>query len=192
VNGPRTCLDFTEFIWNNLGVFSFKMYAVVAAPFDTPKILYLQHHRAGSDGWRSDFFCDHCFDEFKTVLSPVVGNCSHGESCICNVCFRQPPTLTGSASHVVLHLTFNVVQFALTNRTLYEQYRYAVHSNYVPKCKLVPQTYPVLRCNFVRWRHFGIKRFPDGCVSPSKRMPVMLSTFLDETIETLMDDRNYW
>ena len=48
--GPRSCLNFAEFIWNNLGIFIFEMYAIVAVPFDTPKILYLQHHRAASDG----------------------------------------------------------------------------------------------------------------------------------------------
>jgi len=54
-------------------------------------------------------------DEFKKVNAPVVGNYIHGVSCICNVCLRQPPTLKGSASHAVYHLTFNVVQFALTS-----------------------------------------------------------------------------
>ena len=131
--GPRACLNFTEFIWNNLGIFSFKLYALFAAPFDpSPKILHPQHHRAGSDGWKSDFLSDIYFDEFKTALAPVVSSGSHGESCICNVGLRQPSILKGSASHVLFHLTFNVVQFALTNRTLYEQYRYAVQSNIVP------------------------------------------------------------
>jgi len=35
--GSRACLNFTEFIWNNLGIFSFKLYALVATPFDPPK-----------------------------------------------------------------------------------------------------------------------------------------------------------
>jgi hypothetical protein len=42
--GPRSNLNFVEFIWKYLAVIKFKMYAIVAMPFNTPKIVYLKHH----------------------------------------------------------------------------------------------------------------------------------------------------
>ena len=35
--GPESCLNFAKFIWKNLAIFRFKLYDIVAAPFDTPK-----------------------------------------------------------------------------------------------------------------------------------------------------------
>jgi len=87
---PRSCFNFVEFIWNYLGLFRFKMYAIVAVPFgDEPTILYLQHHRATSDGWPKDFLCVYCLEEFQQVLAQIVGNCSMERSYRCNVFLRQ-------------------------------------------------------------------------------------------------------
>ena len=66
---PRFSLNFVGFIWNNPGVFRFKMYAIVAVPFDKPKILHL-YHRAASEGWATNFLSDYCFDEFKLSRPP--------------------------------------------------------------------------------------------------------------------------
>jgi len=119
------------------------MYAIVAVPFgDELTILYLQHHRASSDGWPTDFLCVYCLKEFQQVLAPIVGNCSLERSCRCKVCLRQPPTLRGSASYTLLHFTFNVNQFTLNGMTLYEQYKHAVRSSLVPNHRLVPHTFP--------------------------------------------------
>jgi len=40
----HSSLNFVEFIWNNLGIFRFKMYAIVAFPFDKPRLLYIHHY----------------------------------------------------------------------------------------------------------------------------------------------------
>jgi hypothetical protein len=40
---PCSNLNFVEFIWKYLAVVKFKMCAIVAITFDTPKILYLNH-----------------------------------------------------------------------------------------------------------------------------------------------------
>ena len=174
------------------------MYAIVAVPFgDEPTILYLQHHRVASDGWLTDFLCVYCLEEFQQILAPIVGNCSLEHSCRCNVCLRQPPTLRGSASYSVSHLTFNVNQFTLNGMTLYEQYKHAVRSSLVPNHRQVPHTFPVLKCNFVRSRHCGTKRFNYRCVNPAERV-VMWSTFYvkfcnraNDAIMALLNDRNY-
>jgi len=71
--GPRSCFNFVEFIWNYLGLFRFKMYAIVAVPFgDEPTILYLQHHRAASDGWPTEFLWVNCLEEFQQVLALIL------------------------------------------------------------------------------------------------------------------------
>jgi len=52
--GPRSNLNFVDFIWNYLVLLKFKLYATVVILFDTPRILYLKHHRAASEGWKTN------------------------------------------------------------------------------------------------------------------------------------------
>ena len=92
------------------------MYAIVAVLFDTPTLLYLHYHRTASEGWSTEFLCDYCFDEFKVVISPNVGNCNFERSCRYNLCLRRPPTLGGSALYAVFHFAFNVYEFTLTSK----------------------------------------------------------------------------
>jgi len=131
-------------------VFPVKIYTIIGVPFDTPIVLYLNHHSAASDGRTSDILCDECLEEFRLILQRFVDNCTYERSCKCNVCLRQPPSLRNLASHRVFNLIFNLLEFALTGRTLYHQYIYAVDSNVVPEDKLVPLTFFPLQCTFVR------------------------------------------
>jgi hypothetical protein len=138
------------------------MYATVAAPFNivavlftTPKILYLKHHRANSEGWITNSLCDLCFDEFKEILLPLVGNCSFGLSWKCNLCLLQPPSLRSLASQTVFHLTCNVKQYELHRDTTYNKYVYTVNSNEIPYHNLVPNSYPTLNCDFIRQKCLG-------------------------------------
>jgi len=154
----------------------FEIYAIVAVPFYKHIILYLQHHRAVSEGWTTDFLCDLGYDEFKEVLAPIVGNCTVAFSCRYIQCPRQPTALKGLASYAVFHFTFNVDQFTLTSKTLYKQYQYAVDSNNVPDHKLIPHKFPLLKCDFVRQRNCGDKIFHKHCVTETERVPVRWST----------------
>jgi len=115
------------------------------------------------------------------------------------MCLRQPPNLRGSASYNLFHVTFNVNKFTLNAMNLHEQYKHAVRSSLVPNHRLVPHTFPVLKCNFVRSRHCGIKRFHYRCVIPTERVVVMWSRFhvkfcnnANDAITTLLNVRNYW
>jgi len=83
--------------------------------------------------------------------------------------------------------------------TLYEQYKHALRSSLVPNHRLVLHTFPVLKCNSVRSRHCGIKRFQYRCVKPAEGVDVRWSTFhvkfcnnANDAIMTLLNDRNYW
>jgi len=101
------------------------MYAIVAMPFDTLKILYLKHHRAASDGWIMNLLCDMCFEEFEEILVPIISNCNFELECI--LCLRQPPSLRGLALQAVFHFTFISDQFELTRDITHDQY--VVNSN---------------------------------------------------------------
>jgi len=47
---PRAFRIFVEFIWHNIKTFAFIKYAIVCTPLETPKILFLQHYLAATDG----------------------------------------------------------------------------------------------------------------------------------------------
>jgi len=120
--------------------FAVKTYSIVCIPLNTPTVLYLQYHRAISDGCGSLVLCNYFFKEILSIVQPMVRNCTLDPSCRCNVCLRQPPSLRNLASHTVFHYTFNLSQFTLTDRTLYHQYLYAVESQTVSEENLVPDT----------------------------------------------------
>jgi len=61
-------------------------------------------------------------------------------SCKCNICLRQPPTLRDLASHSVFHLTFNLSVFQLTPHTQYQHYFHAANSHLLPENKLITHT----------------------------------------------------
>jgi len=54
---PRASLNFVEFIWDNIMTFAFIKYAIVCTPLETPKILFLRHYRAPSDGCKTFNLC---------------------------------------------------------------------------------------------------------------------------------------
>jgi len=195
--GSQSIINLAEFIWKHVCVFAIKMYPIVCVPLNTPTVFYLHRHRAASDGWTSDSLCDECLEEFRLILQPFVGNCTYGRSCGCNVCLRQPPSLRGLASNTVFHLTFNLSEFALTSRTLYHQYLYAVESNIFPEDRLVPLTFSRLQCTFVRDKRCAIsKRFHNNCVIPSERYwSTTYATYCasqEEAIATLSDEKDNW
>jgi hypothetical protein len=90
--GPRSNLNYVEFLWNHMVLLQFKKYAIVAVPFEIPTIFYLKHYRATSEGWKTSLLCEICFDEYREILAPYISP-SSGPSCRCTVCLRQPPSL---------------------------------------------------------------------------------------------------
>ena len=47
--GPRACLNFVDFTWDNINTFAFIKYAIVCVNIDTPNILFLRHYRSVID-----------------------------------------------------------------------------------------------------------------------------------------------
>jgi len=89
---PRACLNLVEFIWDNIKTFAFIKYAIVCVPLETPKILFLRHYRAASDGWRTYNHCAACCRDRTPLIQQFVKNCTfphsystYQNSCICNL-----------------------------------------------------------------------------------------------------------
>ena len=88
----QECLNFVEFIWDNSKTFAFIKYAIVCVPLETPKILFLRHYRAASDGWRTYNHCAACCRDRTPLIQQFVKNCTfphsystYQNSCICNL-----------------------------------------------------------------------------------------------------------
>ena len=90
----------------------------------------------------------------------------------------------------------NLFEFALTSRTLYHQYLYAVEWNIVPDDRLVPLTFSRLQCTFVRdKRCANSKRFHNDCVILSERYwSTTYATYYASRNEALptCDEKDNW
>jgi hypothetical protein len=78
--GPRACLNFVVFIWNNIKTFAFIKYAIVCIPLETPKILFLRHYCVASDGWRTYNLCAACCRDSMPSIGQFVNNCIFSHS----------------------------------------------------------------------------------------------------------------
>jgi len=115
--GPRSCINFSEFIWENIKIFTFLNYSIICVSHDPPTILHLQHYRSTSYGWSTHKLCETCLGCCRTSAKKFVGNFTFPGSCNCNVCLRQRPTLRNLASNAVFCLRYNLTEFGITNRT---------------------------------------------------------------------------
>jgi len=142
------------------------MYGIVCVPLDSPKVLYLRHYETTSEGWTQTSLCRPCFKDYRTRSNPFLPTCMGSSSCRCQVCLRQPPSLRSLASYTVFHITYNLLEFALSSGTRYQHYVRAVTSNIVPVDRLIPRSFPKLSCTFVRATGCCIsKRFHKACLT---------------------------
>ena len=159
--------------------------------------MFLLHYRATGDGWRTFNLCAECCRDCTPSIQRFVNKCTYQNSCKCNLCLRQPPTLRDLASHSVFHLTFNLLEFQLTARTLYHHYLHAANSHLVPELKLNPHTGICLQAAYA---HHTLSdhepRFHEYCI---RDRYVCWRSFDNEhcasyegVIATLCLDRNRW
>jgi hypothetical protein len=65
--GPHSNINLVQFVWNFSALIKCKMLAVTAVPSDSdtsPRIQYVKHHRAASDGWAIHSLCSNCRNDF--------------------------------------------------------------------------------------------------------------------------------
>ena len=70
--GSRSCINFSEFIWCNVNIFTFLNYIFLCVPFATPTILYRLHHRSTSDDCSTHNLCENCLGRCRTSASKFV------------------------------------------------------------------------------------------------------------------------
>jgi len=122
---------------------------------------------------------------------------TYQNSCKCNLCLRQPPTLRDLASHSVFHYTFNLSEFQLTARTLYHHYLHAATSHLVPEHKLIPHTDIYLQSAYAHPTVYGrITSFHEYCI-PDRYVcwcsfDIEHCASYEEVIATLCFDKNRW
>jgi hypothetical protein len=102
--------------------------------------------------------CRPCNDRLRNVLSPC-SSCRQSSTCACHVCIRQPPTLKGTASRVVLHLLYNLPELTLSHDTTYPHYVFVVNNRPLPIAKLVPLDYNTLDVIFAVFESSPNQRF---------------------------------
>jgi len=120
--GPRLCLNFAEFIWNNQGILFLKC---------TPRLLYLSKptnciynivELLATVGY-SISSGNTVSMNLKRNSCPFVDNCSYVRSGKCCACLRHPPTLNVSASYTVFQPTLMRVTFSF-NKCLIETLKF--------------------------------------------------------------------
>ena len=113
-----------------------------------PKMMYLTHYRAESEGWKSEAQFYSCRHDYRDIVRPYTFACQGPADCSCDTCIRQPPFLLASATRIIFKYVFQIERFQLTAYTTYDQYVYAVKSKRVSTRKLLPPEYPVFRVKF--------------------------------------------
>jgi hypothetical protein len=190
---PYSNWNFVNFIWNYLIILKLRKYAIIAVPFETTKILYLKHHRAASEAWKTNLMCESCFEGHKEIVAPHMDNCALESLCRWNICLRQPPSLRLHKWYFISATVSNGLNWLWT---LYDHYKYVADSKKVSLQKLVPITFPTLHCNFIINRNIRNKKFHKNYVIVTKQVPVRWSTSqlqhfdsLDDAVETLSCDK---
>jgi hypothetical protein len=73
---PYSNVDFVYFVWEHSEMFSLKKVALTyvlhhdGAPSSAPKLVYIIHHRAGSEGWKVRTQCAMCLDTCRDDHRP--------------------------------------------------------------------------------------------------------------------------
>lgn len=156
---PSFQFKFSRFHLELSDVITIQKICYFSRTFETIKVLYPKQYRTISEAWKTNLFCDSCFENSTEMLAPVRVSCIFQVSCRCNICLRQPPSLRSLASHAVFHVRYNIGQFELTVETVCNNYKYETNSQKVSLHKLVPFTFSTLHCNYVNIDIFQTKNF---------------------------------
>ena len=99
--------------------------------------------------------------------------------------------------YTVFHITYNLSEFTLYSRTMYQHYARAIKSNIVPVGRLIPRSFTTYSSTYVRAKDCSLsKRFHKACVTLSKvhwyNHNDEICRSKDETIARLYIDNNEW
>jgi hypothetical protein len=93
--GPESNLDLVQFCFDYAERFNSIKYALVLLPkfmyrrpfgYCLPRLICLRYYRALTDGWRDEFNCHRCIDDYRRLVRPYVGCQLPAASCPCLLC----------------------------------------------------------------------------------------------------------
>jgi len=192
--GPPSNLNLVHFIWEHYERLSFAKYAILLFPSNCrhPPLMFLKYYRDRSDGWTDVEGCQECLERYQGAIRSF-NNCELPNTCYCNICTRQPPSLRDSASHILFRCVLDLERFELTRYTTYSQYKFAVASGRVDDLRLLPPRFPQVEIRF-RFHTFENK-FHHHCQGEGEWTTQMERSFLDikSAISGLLsNERLYW
>jgi len=194
--GPPSNLNLAHFIWERLERLSFVKYAILLFPSNCrrPPLMNLKYYRAASDGWTDIDECEACTERYQEALRPF-HNCELSNTCHCNICVCQPPSLRPSASHILFRCVLDLERFELTCYTTYSQYKFAVTSGRVDELHLLPPRFPRIEIRFrYHWDTYE-ERFHHRCQGELEWYAHLQNNFPDmkTAIDTLASKEwEYW
>jgi hypothetical protein len=83
------------------------------------RLLCLRYYAVPSVGWSHGSGCAICRDTTRQQIRHLTGCLAPAESCRCNICVRQPPSLKALAFHAHFTLVLNIEWFKLTRHVTY-------------------------------------------------------------------------
>ena len=113
--------NFVDLILENIKTFAFIKYAIVCVPLETPKILFLRHYRAASDGWRTYNLCAACCRD----CTPSIHNSS---TTVHFHILTLPTTILANVISVYVHHLPSVIWRCIPSFITLSIY----HSSYLP------------------------------------------------------------
>jgi hypothetical protein len=190
-------LDFVLFIWKNRDRYDFMKYSTTLVRrvyLSLPELLCLKYYRAESGGWRTDIHCSTSIAKYHSTFGHLLpSQCLRTSSCKCMLCTRQPPSLFGSASHIIFHLIRDLGRFTLDIETTHDQYIFAVRSKKTPVQQLLRPDFPTVELLFKRM--VLSYKLHIHCSDDERAWKALMEfTFESENqvIYSLVSDKQYW
>ena len=102
----------------------------------------IRHYDVPSVGWSFGSGCTICSALAREQVRPLSGCLAPDETCGCNICTRQPPSLKALAFNAYFTLMLNIERFQLTRHVNFSHYRGACSSGRVDIEQLLPPEFP--------------------------------------------------
>ena len=110
--GARSNVDFFSLYMRTIeSQYMFRQHAITILPDPVCaeiRLLCLRYYAVPSVGWSYGSGCAICRDTTRQQIRHLTGCLAPAESCRCNICVRQPPSLKALAFHAHFTLVLNI------------------------------------------------------------------------------------
>ena len=108
---PVECRLFSLYMRTIESQYMFRQHAITILPDAVCaeiRLLCLRYYAVPSVGWSHGSGCAICRDTTRQQIRHLTGCLAPAESCRCNICVRQPPSLKALAFHAHFTLVLNI------------------------------------------------------------------------------------